>query len=228
MDMSRATGAIQRFGEGTGDLLLEAVDKGVNTRWEPARERAAKAAGATLPARVAEVRKMFAQELGLVGAGTGGAGAVPGVGTAAVLATAAGDIAWTTVRLADLVLTIAHLHGHDKADVEERRMWVLAVLAGGATATRFAEKLATEAGKGLGAKATAAVSTQMIQQFNRAMGRTIVTKYGTKRGAVALGKALPFGIGALIGGGFNYGTVRVVSRTADRFFALLPGLAQPN
>ena len=32
----------------------------------------------------------------------------------------------------------------------------------------------------------------------------MVTKWGTKRGGVALGRMIPFGVGAAIGGGVNY------------------------
>ena len=53
-----------------------------------------------------------------------------------------------------------------------------------------------------------------------------MTKYGTKRGAVALGRALPFGIGAAIGGGANYAFARAIAGHADRFFRDLPPALQ--
>lgn len=223
MEVEKFKASVQRAGASAGELILQAVDKAVEVRWEPAGERAARASGSTTAERVSAVRTAFCTELGLAGAAAGGVAAVPGVGTGASLATAAGDITYTTLRLADLILTVARIHGHESDDVAERRLWVLAVLGGGAGATRIAERLASEMGKGLGKKATAAVPAAVLQQLNRVLGRTIVTKYGTKRGAIALGRALPFGIGAIIGGSFNYGTVRVVTRTADNFFSLLPG-----
>jgi hypothetical protein len=223
MEIEKFKQSVQRVGANAGELILQAVDKAIQARWEPAGERAARATGVTNAEKISEVRKAFCTELGIAGAAAGGVAAVPGVGTGASLATAAGDITWTTVRLTDLILTIARIHGHDSDDIAERRLWVLAVLGGSANATKIAEKLAAEMGKGLGKKAVAAIPRTAISRLNAAMGRTIVTKYGTKRGAVQLGKALPFGIGAIVGGGINYGTVRAVTRTANKFFSLLPG-----
>ena len=39
---------------------------------------------------------------------------------------------------------------------------------------------------------------------------------------IAIGKAAPFGIGAAIGGGMNYGSVRMIGKHADKFFLNLP------
>ena len=61
-----------------------------------------------------------------------------------------------------------------------------------------------------------------LRAINAAAGRTVVTKYGTKRGVVALGRALPIGIGSVIGGGTNYGSTRLLGRQADKFFTELP------
>lgn len=42
-----------------------------------------------------------------------------------------------------------------------------------------------------------------IQAVNKVLGRHFVTKYGTKQGIVVLGKVIPYGIGAVIGGTAN-------------------------
>jgi len=49
-----------------------------------------------------------------------------------------------------------------------------------------------------------------------------VRRYGTKRGLIALGRLLPIGVGAAIGGSANYLTIRTLARHADQFFARLP------
>lgn len=82
-------------------------------------------------------------------------------------------------------------------------------------------QLAGEAGKGLGAKATSRIPVETLRQINRGLGRTVITKYGTKRGAIALGRALPLGIGATIGAGANYALTRAIARQADSFFTHL-------
>ena len=204
-----------------GKLVLVAVDKAVEARWEPARRNAAATTGTTAE-RVAQLRRTFARELATVGAVTGGIAAVPAAGTGTALATGVAEISWFTARSADLILAIAAVHGHTEPSVEERRLWLLSVLAFGDKAATMVTRLAGEMGKGLGKKATAGISKETLQSINRAIGRTILTKYGTKRGVIALGTALPFGIGAAIGGGANYALTRGIARHADSFFRALP------
>ena len=204
-----------------GKLVLVAVDKAVEARWEPARRNAAATTGTTAE-RVAQLRRTFARELATVGAATGGIAAVPAAGTGTALATGVAEISWFTARSADLILAIAAVHGHTEPSVEERRLWLLSVLAFGDRAATTVTRLAGEMGKGLGKKATVRISAETLRSINRAIGRTILTKYGTKRGVIALGTALPFGIGAAIGGGANYALTRGIARHADSFFRALP------
>lgn len=204
-----------------GEIVLAAVDKAVDLRWEPARRNAASTSG-TIDERVAQLRRTFARELATVGAATGGIAAVPAAGTGTALATGAAELGWFTTRSADLILAIAAVHGHTEPSVEERRMWLLSVLAFGYGAATTVTRLAGEMGKGLGKRATTRIPAETLKSINRAIGRTIVTKYGTKRGVVALGTALPFGIGAAIGGGANYALTRGIARHADSFFRALP------
>lgn len=204
-----------------GALVLAGVDRAVTSRWERAVQVAAATSG-TREERVAQVKRTFAREMGVVGAAAGAAAAAPGVGTIAAFGTASVELGVFTTRAADLILTVAAIHGHTEAGVEQRRAWILAVLAFGNTAAPAFTRVAGELGKGLGSRATRSVSTTALLSINRALGRTIVTRYGSRRGAVALGRALPFGIGAAIGGSANYGLARVIARQADSFFRDLP------
>lgn len=205
-------------------FILTQVDRAIHTRWEPAKKRAARIGG---PDEVHRVTRSFARELGAVGFATGAAAAVPGVGTATVVGTAAAEFGVFLTRATDLILTIGAMHGLTDSSVEERRWWVLTVLAYGNGAAQFSTKLASEAGKGLGLKATRAIPMEVLQQINRAAGRTLVTKYGTKRGVVTLGRAIPFGVGGVIGGSANYIWVRAIARQSDRFFRAIPEI-QPG
>lgn len=204
-----------------GNIVLAAVDKAVQLRWEPALRNAASTTG-TVQQRVAQLSRAFARELATLGAATGGVAAVPGAGTGTALATSAAELGWFTARSADLILAIAAVHGYTEPSIEERRMWLLSVLAFGDGASKMATQFAGEAAKGLGKRAMARVPAETLRSFNRAIGRTLVTKYGTKRGVVALGTALPFGIGAAIGGSANYALTRAMARHADSFFLKLP------
>lgn len=60
----------------------------------------------------------------------------------------------------------------------------------------------------------------VLQRVNRKVGTTILTKYGAKRGGIALGRLIPFGIGVVVGGTFNYVTMRGFASSARRYFSL--------
>lgn len=211
-----------------GAMVLAGVDRAVDERWEAAQRRASRLKGSTAQ-RVSTARSIFARELAAAGAAAGAAAAAPVVGTAASLAVATAEIGWITARSADLILTIAAIHGYDLSDVEERRASILLVLAYGEAAGSMIQKLAGEAGKGLGRKAVTKLSMPVLRKINRAAGRTLVTKWGTRRGVVALGELVPFGIGAGIGGSANWMLARAVSRNANRFFAdqMIPSEPEP-
>jgi len=206
-----------------GQKFLPMVDQAVDTKWEHAKSRAASSSGTTAE-RVAKTTRVFAVELGALGATTGAASVIPGTGAGTAVAAMAVDLGWYTLRTADLIMTIAAIHGHTAATVEERRAWILSVLAFGDGAGKGFTRVAEEVGKGLGAKATKRIPMEWLRSINGALGRTVVTKYGTKRGAIALGNILPLGIGAAIGFSGNYAMTRAIARQADRFFAHLPPL----
>jgi hypothetical protein len=117
---------------------------------------------------------------------------------------------------------MAALHGHPDPTVDERRAWVLAVLIyGGSARDGFATAL-NQVATGLTPAAGSRVSLATLQSVNRVMSRMLLRRYGSRRGIVALGTALPLGVGAVVGGGANYIAVRRLARHADEFFARLP------
>lgn len=46
-----------------------------------------------------------------------------------------------------------------------------------------------------------------------------VTKYGTKRGGIALGRVIPFGVGVVVGGGFNLIIMKGFKRAALKYYS---------
>ena len=49
-----------------------------------------------------------------------------------------------------------------------------------------------------------------------------MTKYGTKQGILVLGRVIPFGIGAVIGGVANAAFSQGIVKAADRAFGSAP------
>jgi hypothetical protein len=205
-----------------GWVILSAVDRAVETRWDRALRTAAATTAASVEGRVTEVGRNVARELAATGAAAGGTAAVPGVGTLTAVGTATAELAWFGLRTADLVLAVAAVHGHTEAEVLDRRAWVLSVLAFGESAAAGFTAAAGEIGPVVGRNVTGAIPTEWIRAANRSLGRTIITKWGARRGGVAIGRLVPFGIGAAIGGSANYLSARAVTRQAHAFFRDLP------
>jgi hypothetical protein len=202
--------------------MLAVIDEVSANRWEAAKQRAATMPGGVRPEKIDVLTSGFARELGAAGAAAGAAAAAPAVGTSATLAATVAELVWFTGRAGDLVLTIAALHGRTDPSVEERRAWVLAVLIYGSSARDGFSRAVNEATTGKAVAGDGRVPVTTIQMANRVMSRALVRKYGSRRGLVALGRLIPAGIGAAIGGTTNYLAVKALARNADQFFARLP------
>ena len=202
--------------------MLATIDDVSANRWDAAKDRAGTMPGVVRPEKIDALTRSIARELTATGAAAGAAAAAPTVGTSATLVATLSELVWFTTRAGDLVLTIAALHGRDDPSVEERRAWVLAVLIYGSSARDGFSRAVNEATIGKQVAADGRVPIATIQMANRVMSRALVRKYGTRRGLVALGRLIPAGIGAAVGGTTNYLAVRALARNADRFFARLP------
>lgn len=212
-----------------GRALLAGIERAASARWEAAVIRANALPGDVRPEKIRALSDSFARELGAVGAAAGIAAATPAVGTVATLMATTAELGWFTARSGDLILTIAALHGRPTPTIDERRAWVLAVLIFGSTARQGFSNLANQMGASLGGPVAQSdrstkrnMSISTLRAVNGALSRMVVRRYGTRRGAIALGTALPLGVGALVGGGANYVAVRNLVKQADRFFAHLP------
>jgi hypothetical protein len=202
--------------------ILAGVETATSARWDAAVARAAALSGDVRPEKIRSLSDSFARELGVVGAAAGMAAAAPAVGTAATLMATTLELSWFTARAGDLILTIAALHGRPSPTIEERRAWVLAVLIFGSTARQGLTGVANQMGAGLGEVTPTRMSIATLRATNGAMSRLVVRRYGTRRGAVALGTALPLGVGAVVGASANYLAIRKLATQADSFFARLP------
>ena len=217
--------------EALARTMMAGVEKASSARWDAAVTRAEALPGDVRPEKIKALSDSFARELGAIGAAAGVAAATPLVGTAGTLMAATAELGWFTARSGDLILTIAALHGRPTPTDDERKAWVLAVLIFGSTALQGFSNIANQMGANLGLpqmdnsqanskKANLSIAT--LRAVNGALSRMLIRRYGTRRGAIAFGTALPLGIGAMVGGGANYVAVRKLVKQADNFFAHLP------
>ncbi len=213
-----------------GKAILRGVDAAAEHRWEEAKARAERAKGDTVDEKVASLRQGFNRELVSLGAATGAAAAVPGFGTVGAASLLVGEAGWFSLRSTDLIMSLGAVYGHTNSTVEERRAWVLAVLAFGEEA---AEEFATlmqgitpevtsrtgQAGAVMAGVLQGDVATvDALRRVNTTLAARVTARYGSRRGLAFLGRLVPFGIGAVVGGTANWALTRTMSGQAVRFF----------
>jgi hypothetical protein len=115
------------------------------------------------------------------------------------------------------ILARAEVQGIKIQNVERRRTLVMAVMLGDAGATGIGQ-VAERTGQHWAGQIVRGIPQSKINAINKVLGRHFVTKYGAKKGVVVLGKVVPFGIGAVIGGTANGLFSQGIIKAADRAF----------
>jgi hypothetical protein len=173
------------------------------------------------PARVISVlEKQYVRAVGGTGAAAGGVALVPGVGTAASLATAAAEAIAALDAAVLYTLGVAEVHGLHIEDVERRRALVLAVVLG-ESGTKLMQKLTGGSGHWAN-ELVNALPLPKLGPVNQTLVRWFVKRYAMRQGALAFGRALPLGAGAVIGALGNVATARAVIRSTDQAFGPPP------
>jgi hypothetical protein len=173
------------------------------------------------PAQLAEILlKNTRRKYTSVGVATALPGVIPGLGTAAQIAIEAGavsaDVLLMLRYMASLCYGTALIFGTDiKDDFESHFTIVLGIWAGVAEA---GEAAAATKGKISVNHFDKHIADRIRNRMNQKIGRKLITKYGFKRGGVALGTLVPFGIGAAVGGTFNYYTLNRFGKSAIGYF----------
>lgn len=170
-------------------------------------------------------RRYLAAVVGIGGA-SGAAAAVPGAGTTVTIASGAGEVAAFVSATAMYVLALAELHGVPVSDPEVRRAIVVAVLVGegGVAALQ-----GVAAGEAHWAQVLArATPKEKIASVNGYLGRLLLRRFGARQGALFVGRALPLGVGAVIGAGGNAALARSAIAAARKAFGPPPADYPPR
>jgi hypothetical protein len=161
-----------------------------------------------------------------IGGASGAAAAVPGVGTAATIASGAAEITAFVSASAMYVLALAELHGIPASDPEVRRALVVSVLVGEGGITAVEGAAATDAHWAhVLARAT---PRDKIAGINAYLGRLLIRRLGARQGALLIGRALPLGVGAAIGAGGNAAIARGAIAAARKAFGPAPRKFPPR
>ena len=173
---------------------------------------------------ITKLEKRYLAAVMASGAAVGSAAAFPGIGTIAALSAVAGETVVFLEATALFVLAVAEVHGIPAGHREHRRALVLSVLVGDESkgAVRDLVGPGRTNGAWLG-ESTAALPLPVVSQLNNRLLKFFVKRYALKRGAIAFGKMLPMGIGAVIGGGGNRLMGKKIISNARTAFGPPPG-----
>lgn len=176
--------------------------------------------GAT-PAQVIDMleRRYLAAVVG-TGAAAGGAAALPGMGTGASVMSGVAEIGAFVSATGTYVLALAEIYQIPAHEPHVRRALVLTVLLGdvGAAVLAGSEVDAKHWGQVLGLSS----SRDAVREINAQLGRHLVGRFGARQGALMLGRALPFGVGAGVGAVGNLALGRSAVGAARRVFGPPP------
>lgn len=172
---------------------------------------------------ITKLEKRYLAAVTASGAAVGSAAAVPGIGTLAAMSAVAGETVVFLDATALFVLAVAEVHGIPVGHRERRRALVLAVLVGDDSKHAFRDLVGPgRTGGGWIGESAAAMPLPAVAQLNNRLVKYFVKRYALKRGAIAFGKMLPMGIGAVIGGGGNRFMGRKIVRNARNAFGPPP------
>ncbi|WP_347955608.1 hypothetical protein [Gordonia aichiensis] len=171
---------------------------------------------------IRRLEKQYLTTVTASGGAVGAAAAIPGVGTVTALSALTAETVAFVEASALLALAIAEVHGIAPTDQERRKTLVLAVALG--------EEGTALVGKAVGAKGTDAIARLGVPGLpgvnlatvNRTLGNRFVRKFALGKAPVVMGKLVPGGIGAVIGGVGNRALGTRVIRNARGAFGPPP------
>jgi len=176
--------------------------------------------------RILERRYLAAVTTG--GAAVGATAVVPGIGTGVTLALSGVETVGFLEATTLFAQSVAEVHGIPVEDPERARALVLALMLGKEGVDLVAQLAGQATGKGPGRDRywgeliTKTLPRAALGPLVDRLKTTFVRSFAARGGASWLGKALPFGIGAAIGGAGNNILGRRVLVGSRRAFGLPP------
>ena len=176
--------------------------------------------------RILERRYLAAVTAG--GAAVGASAAIPVIGVGASLALSAVETGGFLEASALYAQSVAELHGIVLDDPDRARTLVMSLILGSAGSTLVKQLAGEVTGTGQtrsafwGELVTKSLPKAAVNRIADQLKKTFLRKFGVSQGASILGRAIPFGIGAVIGGTGNHILGRQIVRGAREAFGAAP------
>ncbi|BCI54554.1 hypothetical protein NIIDNTM18_38320 [Mycolicibacterium litorale] len=173
---------------------------------------------------VAKLEKHYRTAVMASGAAVGSTAALPGIGTLTAMSAVAGETVVFLEATSLFVLAVAEVYGIPAHERERRRALVLSVLVGDDGKRAVADLIGPGRTSGAWiADGAATLPLPAVSQLNSRLLKYFVKRYTLKRGALAFGKVLPVGIGAVVGGlGNRMMAKRIIENSRSAFGAPPP------
>lgn len=182
--------------------------------------------------RILELRYLAAVTTG--GAAVGATAVIPAVGTGVTLALSGVETAGFLEATALFAQSVAEVHGITVDDPERARALVMTLMLG-REGTDLVRNLAGQFTGGTftrgmywGEMVTSAVPRVVLDPLLDRLKAAFIKQFAVRGGASFLGKALPFGVGAAIGGIGNNMLGKRVLQNARMAFGAAPGQLRPE
>jgi hypothetical protein len=176
--------------------------------------------------RILERRYLAAVTVG--GAAVGASAAIPAVGTGTSLVLSGVETAGFLEASALFAQSVTEIHGIAVDDPERARTLVMALILGSAGQDLITQFAGQAAGRGStrsaywGELLTSSLPTAAFKQIAVRIRNAFIRKFAVTQGTSVVGRLIPFGIGAVVGGGGNHLTGRNIVRSAREAFGPAP------
>lgn len=178
--------------------------------------------------RILERRYLTAVTTG--GAAVGATAVVPGIGTGVTLALSGVETAAFLEGTALFAQSVAEVHGLHVENPDRARALVMTLMMGSEGVDLVRQFAARAAGAGVSRDAywgeiiTSGLPKAVMGQVVDRLRRMFIKQFAVRGGAGIIGRAIPFGIGAAIGGAGNHILGRRVLQHARLAFGAAPAL----
>ena len=174
------------------------------------------------------LERRYLAAVGGTGVAVGGTAAIPGLGTMTSLGLSAAATVGFLEATALYAASIAELHGVHLEDPDRARTTIMALMLG-EEGTALLSALGGQAlGRGghpasaWGVALNRSMPSQAVKVLQGTVQRRFLTWLLKRQGGALVGRALPFGVGAVVGGAGNLLMGRAVVRAAQAAFGPAP------
>jgi hypothetical protein len=169
---------------------------------------------------IAALGKKYQAAVAVTGGAGGALAILPAVGTIVSLATAGAEAFAALDAAALYTLAVAEVHAVATDDAERRRALVLGVVVG--EGGQAAVHKLTGKSRDWAQEVTDHLPLSRLGPLNNGLTRWFLKRFIVRQGVLAMGRALPLGIGVVIGAVGNLATARAVIASAERAFGPPP------